>query len=41
MSARLEDLFEVAEAERAHHCHRLLVAEYLKRKWGDVEIVHL
>lgn len=24
-----------------HHCHRRLVAEYLKEKWGDVEIIHL
>ncbi|MDE2126270.1 MAG: DUF488 domain-containing protein [Armatimonadetes bacterium] len=23
------------------HCHRRLVAEYLKAHWGDVEIVHL
>ena len=23
------------------HCHRRLVAEYLHRHWGDVEIVHL
>lgn len=23
------------------HCHRRLVAEYLKDKWGDVEITHL
>ena len=23
------------------HCHRRLVAEYLKEKWGDVEISHL
>jgi uncharacterized protein (DUF488 family) len=23
------------------HCHRRLVAEYLRNKWGDVEIVHL
>ena len=23
------------------HCHRRLVAEYLRRKWDDVEIVHL
>jgi len=22
-------------------CHRRLVAEYLRDKWGDVEIVHL
>lgn len=24
-----------------HHCHRRLVAEYLKQHWGDVEIKHL
>jgi uncharacterized protein (DUF488 family) len=24
-----------------HHCHRRLVAEYLQRKWGDVDIQHL
>ena len=23
------------------HCHRRLVAEYLKDKWGDVEVRHL
>ena len=23
------------------HCHRRLVAEGLKRQWGDVEIIHL
>lgn len=23
------------------HCHRRLVAEYLQRHWGDVEILHL
>ena len=27
--------------EKAHHCHRRLVAEYLREKWGDVEIAHL
>jgi uncharacterized protein (DUF488 family) len=25
----------------AHHCHRRLVAEYLKSHWGDVSIEHL
>ncbi len=25
----------------ADHCHRRLVAEYLRAKWGDVRIVHL
>lgn len=24
-----------------HRCHRRLVAEYLQRTWGDVEIIHL
>ena len=24
-----------------HHCHRRLVLEYLKRKWGDMDIRHL
>ena len=24
-----------------HHCHRRLVAEYLQRHWGEVEIIHL
>lgn len=25
----------------AEHCHRRLVAEHLKKKWGDVKITHL
>lgn len=25
----------------AQHCHRRLVLEYLEKKWGDVQIVHL
>lgn len=29
-----------SEAE-PQHCHRRLVAEYLQRSWGDVEIIHL
>jgi uncharacterized protein (DUF488 family) len=24
-----------------HHCHRRLVAEYLREKWGNLEIQHL
>lgn len=24
-----------------HHCHRRLVAEYLRGNWGDVDILHL
>lgn len=27
--------------DKPHRCHRRLVAEYLKAKWGDVEIAHL
>lgn len=27
--------------DKPHHCHRRLVAEYLKDKWGDVDITHL
>ena len=27
--------------DKPHHCHRRLVAEYLKEKWDDVTIVHL
>jgi uncharacterized protein (DUF488 family) len=27
--------------EQPHHCHRRLVAEYLKEKWGNVDIRHL
>lgn len=24
-----------------HHCHRRLVAEYLKQHWGGIDVVHL
>ena len=27
--------------ETPEHCHRRLVAEYLREKWGGMEIVHL
>lgn len=27
--------------EKPHHCHRRLVAEYLKSHWPDVEIEHI
>jgi uncharacterized protein (DUF488 family) len=27
--------------DKPHHCHRRLVAEYLKAHWGDVQIEHL
>ena len=47
---RIEKLLSKKEAhlacllcseQTADHCHRRLVAEYLKEKWGDLEIVHL
>jgi uncharacterized protein (DUF488 family) len=27
--------------DKPHHCHRRLVAEYLREKWGDLGITHL
>lgn len=27
--------------DKPHHCHRRLVAEYLRDAWGDVDILHL
>ncbi len=27
--------------EKPHHCHRRLVAEYLRQHWGDIDIKHL
>jgi len=27
--------------EKPHHCHRRLVAEYLRDHWGDIEIDHI
>jgi len=27
--------------DKPHHCHRRLVAEYLKEHWGDIDVRHL
>jgi uncharacterized protein (DUF488 family) len=27
--------------DKPHHCHRRLVAEYLRQHWGDLDIAHL
>lgn len=27
--------------DKPNHCHRRLVAEYLKERWGNIELVHL
>lgn len=37
----LEGACLLCSEDRPDHCHRRLVAEYLKRLWGEVEIVHL
>ena len=38
---RLDGGCLLCSEDKPHHCHRRLVAEYLREKWGDVEIVHL
>jgi len=37
----LEDGCLLCSEEKPHHCHRRLVAEYLKEKWGNIEIEHI
>lgn len=39
--SRLDGACLLCSEDRPHHCHRRLVAEYLKEKWDDVEIEHL
>jgi uncharacterized protein (DUF488 family) len=36
-----EDACLLCSEDKPQHCHRRLVAEYLRTKWGDLEIVHL
>jgi hypothetical protein len=31
----------LSSEHQPHHCHRRLVAEYLRAKWGDIDIVHI
>jgi len=47
---RIENVVSPADLDQAcllcsehlpEHCHRRLVAEYLKDKWSDIEIIHL
>ena len=40
-SEMLEDACLLCSEDKPHHCHRRLVAEYLKKRWGNVEIQHL
>jgi uncharacterized protein (DUF488 family) len=37
----IADACLLCSEDKPHHCHRRLVAEYLREKWGEVEIVHL
>lgn len=37
----LEDACLLCSEDQPHHCHRRLVAEYLREHWGDVDIEHL
>lgn len=39
--AVIEDGCLLCSEDKPHFCHRRLVAEYLKDKWGDVTIQHL
>lgn len=37
----LDDACLLCSEEKPVHCHRRLVAEYLREKWGAIDIVHL
>jgi uncharacterized protein (DUF488 family) len=37
----IADACLLCSEDKPVHCHRRLVAEYLKNNWGDVEIMHL
>ena len=37
----MDDVCLLCSEDKPHHCHRRLVAEYLKKKWGHMEINHL
>ena len=37
----LEDGCLLCSEDKPHKCHRRLVAEYLKQKWGTLDIEHL
>lgn len=39
--ALVEDACLLCSEATPHHCHRRLVAEYLQRAWGGVEVHHL
>ena len=37
----IDDCCLLCSEDKPHHCHRRLVAEYLKRHWGTLEVNHL
>ena len=37
----LEDACLLCSEDKPHQCHRRLVAEYLRDRWGDMQIDHL
>ena len=37
----LADACLLCSEDKPQHCHRRLVTEYLRDKWGNVEIIHL
>lgn len=37
----LSDSCLLCSEDKPQHCHRRVVAEYLRDRWGDIEIVHL
>ena len=39
--ALFDDACLLCSEHEPHHCHRRLVAEYLRDKWDDIEIEHL
>lgn len=39
--AMLDGSCLLCSEDKPHHCHRRLVAEYLRGHWGNVDIVHL
>lgn len=39
--ASLDGACLLCSEDKSHHCHRRLIAEYLREKWDGVEIEHL
>ncbi|MBF2734482.1 MAG: DUF488 domain-containing protein [Betaproteobacteria bacterium AqS2] len=37
----IENSCLLCSEDKPHHCHRRLIAEYLKEHWGNVDIQHL